>query len=70
MDELKYLLCFRLTYNVDYDEEEVWAFVQRHGGFLSIRQDAIDFWIHEDWSLLVYVAWPLLLRLPALDYVA
>lgn len=70
MKEPEYLLCFRLqAWSVDYDEEAVWAFVQRHGGFLSIRQDSIDFWLHERYQVLMLLAWPDLDRIPALDYV-
>lgn len=68
--QVEYLLCFRLLAACAYDEEVVWAFVQRHGGFLSIRADCIDFWLHERYALLVTIAWPGLLRIPALDYVA
>lgn len=70
MNNTQYLLCFRLqAWSQDYDEEAVWAFVQRHGGFLSIRQDSIDFWIHERYQVLMLLAWPDLDRIPALDYV-
>ncbi len=69
-DSIKYLCCFRLqAWAVDYDEELIWAFVQRHRGFMNIRNDAIDFWIHEDYQSLFVLAWPELTRLPALDYV-
>lgn len=68
--DLKYHVCYRLGLAADLDEEVVWAFVQRHGGWLSIRQECIDFWIHEDWASLLVLAWPALIRVPALDYVA
>lgn len=68
--DLKLILCYRLALGVDYDEEAVWAFVYRHGGWLSVRGDCIDFWIHEDYRALLVLAWPRLTRIPALDYVA
>lgn len=61
--------CFRLGCLTDYDEEDIWAFVQRHGGWMSLRQDSVDFWIREDYSLLLRTAWPLLSRQAALDYI-
>jgi hypothetical protein len=63
------LKCYRLSYRSDYDEELVWALVQRHGGHISIRQDCIDFWIHRDFEALLLLAFPDLERRPDLDYV-
>lgn len=62
------LMCYRLDATVSYDEESVWAFVQRHGGMLSIRGDCIDFWIPRDYSSLLVLAWPRLRRQSGLDY--
>jgi hypothetical protein len=62
------LRCYRLSWSTGYDEESVWALVQRHGGHLSIRQDCIDFWIHRDWEIVLVMAFPLLTRRPDLDY--
>lgn len=63
------LHCYRLGYGAEhYDEEAVWALVQRHGGFLSIRMDCIDFWIPRCYESLLVLAYPKLVRQPALDY--
>jgi hypothetical protein len=61
--------CYRLGYRSDYDEELVWALVQRHGGFLSIRVDVIDFWIHPQWETFLLMAFPDLERREDLDYI-
>ena len=62
------LLCFRLYSTVDYDEELIWEFVQRHHGHISIRGDCIDFWIHRDYVCLLTLAYPDLTRQRSLDY--
>jgi hypothetical protein len=62
------LRCYRLSYRSNYDEEVVWALVQRHGGHISIRQDSIDFWIHRDFEPLLVLAFPDLERRADLDY--
>jgi hypothetical protein len=63
------LKCYRLRYSCPYDEESVWALVQRHGGYISIKQDAIDFWCEPSWESMLVLAYPLLERKPALDYI-
>lgn len=63
------LKCYRLTYRNEYDEEIIWAYVQRSGGQLSIRQDCIDFWVPSHAEVLFVCAWPELERHPELDYV-
>ncbi len=63
------LVCYRLQSFINYDEEAVWAMVQRHGGSLSIRGDCVDFWIPIDYSSLLVIAYPKLIRQPSLDYV-
>ena len=62
------LRCYRLGYRAHYDEEMVWALVQRHGGHISIRQDCIDFWIDAEWEVVLVMAFPDLERRPELDY--
>lgn len=64
------ILCFRFhSWQSPTDEEEIWAFVQRHGGFISIRQDCIDFFIHKQYQDLLLLAWGSeLTRFPLLDY--
>ena len=67
--ERQYLRCYRLDYRSSYDEEMIWALVQRHGGHISIRNDCIDFWIHESWEIVLNITFPDLVRRPDLDYV-
>ena len=62
------LKCYRLGYRAAYDEEMVWALVQRHGGHISIRQDCIDFWIAAEWEIVLVMTFPDLERRPELDY--
>lgn len=63
------LFCYRLNYRAAYDEEMVWALVQRHGGHISIRTDCIDFWIAREWAVVLNIAFPDLERRPELDYI-
>ena len=63
------LICYRLTYRSSYDEEVIWAFVQRSGGHISIRQDSIDYWIPIRYETLLVCAWPDLERHPELDLI-
>ena len=63
------LFCYRLNYRSSYDEEMVWALVQRHGGSISIRGDCIDFWIAPEWEIVLNIAFPDLERRPELDYI-
>lgn len=62
------LKCWRLDYRSGYDEELVWALVQRHGGHISIRVDHILFWLHPDWEVVLVLAFPDLRRVPGEDY--
>ena len=62
--------CYRLSARCAYDEEMVWKLVQAHGGFISIRTDCIDFWLHESWEVVLLLAFPDLVRQQDLDYVA
>ncbi len=62
------LKCWRLDYRATYDEEMVWALVQRHGGHLSIRGDYILFWLRPEWEVVLVLAFPDLRRVPAEDY--
>jgi hypothetical protein len=52
-----------------YDEELIWELVQRHEGYLSIKSDCIDFFVPREYSVLLQIAFPLLIRKPELDYV-
>lgn len=61
--------CYRLSARCAYDEEMVWKLVQAHGGFISIRGDCIDFWLHESWEVVLLLAFPDLVRMPDLDYI-
>ena len=72
LDRPYYMLikCYRLTARCAYDEEMVWALVQNYGGSIVVRSDCIDFWIHESWEVVLVLAFPDLVRLSDLDYVA
>ncbi len=63
------LVCYRLNYRATYDEELVWALVQRHGGHIAIRQDSVDFWLDPQWEIVLNIAFPDLERRPDLDYI-
>ena len=63
------LLCYRLSARLHYDEEAIWAYVDRSGGHISIRQDCIDFWIPPQAQVLLLCAWPDLERRCDLDYI-
>lgn len=60
-------LCYRLTQRSEYDEEVIWAYVQRSGGHISIRQDCIDYWIPPRHQTMLLCAWPELEPQPQLD---
>lgn len=63
-------LCYRYqAWAHDWDVEAVWALVQGWGGFISIRNDCIDFWVPREQRLLFELAYPDLCRQPELDYV-
>jgi hypothetical protein len=61
------LRCFRLTVSIGYDEEVIWAYVQRSGGHISIRGDCIDFWVPNRAVTMFLCAWPDLVPQPQLD---
>lgn len=61
------LRCYRLTYRSEYDEEVIWAYVQRSGGHIAIRQDCIDYWVDSQAELFLLCAWPELEAQPQLD---
>jgi hypothetical protein len=63
------LLCYRLDSRMDLDEEVIWAFVQRHGGQVSIRGDCIDFWIPVEYQSMFVLAWSQLRRKSEFDYI-
>jgi hypothetical protein len=63
------LVCYRLDSSMRYDEEAIWAFVQRHGGQLSIKVDCIDFWIPVKYQSMFVCAWSQLRRQRELDYI-
>jgi hypothetical protein len=63
------LLCYRLDAHMLLDEEAIWAFVQRHGGQLSIKGDCIDFWIPAKYESLFVCAWSQLRRKSEFDYI-
>ena len=63
------LACYRLDAHMSLDEEAIWAFVQRHGGHLSIKGDCIDFWIPTEYQSMFVLAWSQLRRKSEFDYI-
>ena len=64
------LLCYRQTYHVPYDPESVWALVQRHKGYISVRAGGeYHYWVEPRYETILCIAFPLLTRSPKLDYV-
>jgi len=52
-----------------YDEEDIWADVQRWGGSLSIRSDCIDYFIPEKSIIFFLLKYPELTRQLQLEYI-
>jgi hypothetical protein len=64
------ILCYRYqAWAHHYDCESVWAFVQRHGGYMSIRNDAIDYFLPVEYRVLFEIAYPELNRQYNLDLI-
>lgn len=65
------LYCYRYYAftEVDYDEEDIWADVQRWGGALSIRGDCIDYFIPADYITFFLLKYPELTRQLQLEYI-
>ena len=62
------ILCYRYqAWTHDYDCELVWAFVQRHGGHITVRNDCIDYFVPVKYQVLFALAWPELTRQSNLD---
>ncbi len=64
------LYCYRYYAwsETDYDEEVIWADVQRWGGHISIRGDCIDYWVPVDYVSFFILKYPELTRQLHLDY--
>ncbi len=57
------LYCYCLPFFVDYDPEEIWALVQRHGGSIHPQvAGQYEFYIHRDYAVLLLLAFPELRR--------
>ena len=64
------VVCYRYqAWTTDLDCESVWAFVQRHGGYLSIRNDCIDYFLPVQYQVLFALAFPELTRQYNLDLI-
>jgi hypothetical protein len=64
------LLGYRLPYHTLYDPEAVWALVQRHNGYISIKAGGeYWFWVYREHEVFLNLAFPLLIRAEHLDYV-
>ena len=68
-DTDRVLVCYRLWYWADIEYESVWAFVQRHGGYISIGPDHCDYWLLTCYESLLVLTFEELVRQPNLDYV-
>ena len=63
------LYCYRYyAWDSDYDEEAIWADVQRWGGHISIRGDCIDYWVPAEYISFFILKYPDLVRQLQLDY--
>ena len=57
------MFCYSLPYYIDYDVEEVWTLVQRHGGSVSPQAGGFyDFYILGEYACILVLAYPLLRR--------
>ena len=63
------ILCYRLTSRSPYDEDEIWSMVLRYQGWMSIRQDCIDFYLAREYACMLVLAFPLLEPRPEQNYV-
>ena len=59
-------LCYRCRSD---HYEQVWAYVQAHGGYMSIRCDCIDFWIASSYASFLLLIDSSLERMALLDEV-
>lgn len=69
--ELRLHLCYRYHAweDYDYDPEVIWAFVQRHQGHISVQAaGTLDFYLEPRYHLLFTIAFPLLRRVEANDW--
>lgn len=70
-DSVVLLKCYRYSYKSNCDPELVWEFVERQGGFMTIRGDCIDFFVSSTWEALFLLAFGHELERRAIfDYVA
>ena len=57
------VFCYQLAYFIDYDPEDVWALVQRHGGHISVLAGGYyEFYIAREYASIVVLAFPELRR--------
>ena len=65
------LYCYRYYAfsEMDYDEEDIWADVQRWGGSISIRGDCIDYFVPADYISFFLLKYPELSRQLQLEYI-
>jgi hypothetical protein len=67
-DSLVNMVCYRYqAWTHDYDCESVWAFVQRHQGHITVRNDCIDYFVPVEYQVLFALAYPELTRQRNLD---
>ena len=57
------IFCYQLSYFIDYDPEQVWEMVQRHGGSISyLNGGQYDFYIDRQYASILVLAFPALRR--------
>ena len=57
------IFCYQLPYFIDYDPEQVWEMVQRHGGSISyLNGGQYDFYIDREYASILVLAFPELRR--------
>ncbi len=64
------IVCYRLTRRIEAAEERLWSFLQDRSGFMSIRDDCIDFWVPEHYESFFLLLGGDLERRSDLDYIA
>lgn len=62
------IVCYRLSYYMTHDPELVWALVQRHGGYISVRPGGhYEFYLARELRTILVLAFPQLVHQPEKD---
>ncbi len=61
--------CYR-SYMMPYEQQDPLSiFVQRKGGWMSVRPDSVDYYIPKEYAYMLYMYDSHIKRLPLLDYI-